>query len=43
MNRPNLTVITNAQVTGIVFDGKRATGMRYAATGAKRPPMLRAR
>ena len=29
MNRPNLIVITNAQVTGIVFDGKRATGLRY--------------
>ena len=33
MNRPNLTVITNAQVTGIVFDGKRATGLRYRRDG----------
>lgn len=27
--RPNLTVITGAHATGIVFDGKRATGLRY--------------
>jgi choline dehydrogenase-like flavoprotein len=27
--RPNLTVITNAHATGIVLDGKRATGLRY--------------
>ena len=33
MNRPNLTVITDAQVTGIVFDGKRATGLRYRRDG----------
>jgi len=29
MNRPNLTVITGAHATGIIFDGKRATGVRY--------------
>ena len=33
MNRPNLTVITNAQVIGIVFDGKCATGLRYQRDG----------
>src|SRR6266404_2718006 len=33
MNRPNLTVITRAQATGIVFDGKRATGVRYHRKG----------
>lgn len=27
--RPNLTVLTGAHATGIVFDGKRATGLRY--------------
>jgi choline dehydrogenase-like flavoprotein len=30
MNRPNLTIITGAHATGLVFDGKRATGLRYA-------------
>jgi choline dehydrogenase-like flavoprotein len=33
MSRPNLTVITRAQVTGIAFDGKRATGVRYHHEG----------
>jgi hypothetical protein len=33
MNRPNLTVITDAQVTGIVFDGQRATGLSYRRDG----------
>ncbi len=33
MNRPNLAVITRAQATGIVFDGKRATGVRYHRKG----------
>jgi choline dehydrogenase-like flavoprotein len=32
-NRPNLTVITNAQVIGVVFDGKCATGLRYRRHG----------
>jgi choline dehydrogenase-like flavoprotein len=27
--RPNLTVITGAHATGIAFDGKRASGVRY--------------
>ncbi|MBM2714305.1 GMC family oxidoreductase N-terminal domain-containing protein [Mesorhizobium caraganae] len=29
MSRPNLTVITGAHATGIVLDGRRATGVRY--------------
>ncbi len=29
MGRPNLTVITNAQATKILFQGKRATGVTY--------------
>jgi choline dehydrogenase-like flavoprotein len=33
MNRPNLTVITHAHATRIVFDGKRATGVRYHRNG----------
>jgi choline dehydrogenase-like flavoprotein len=33
MSRPNLTVITRAQATGLVFDGKRATGVRYRRKG----------
>ena len=27
--RPNLTVVTGAQATGVEFDGRRATGLRY--------------
>jgi choline dehydrogenase-like flavoprotein len=33
MNRKNLTVITKAQAMGIVFEGKRAAGMRYLQKG----------
>ncbi|MVA96760.1 glucose-methanol-choline oxidoreductase [Nitratireductor sp. CAU 1489] len=33
MERANLTVITKAHATGIVFDGKRATGLRYRRKG----------
>jgi len=29
MDRPNLRVITHAQVSRIIFDGKRATGVEY--------------
>lgn len=29
MNRPNLTVITGAQATRVLFDGKRAIGVAY--------------
>lgn len=35
--RPNLTVLTQAQATGIVFDGLRATGVSYlTGDGEKR-------
>lgn len=27
--RPNLTILTNAQATSVVFEGRRATGVRY--------------
>jgi choline dehydrogenase-like flavoprotein len=33
MDRPNLTVITRAHVTGIALDGKRAIGVRYRCNG----------
>ncbi len=32
-NRKNLTVITKALVTKIIFDGKTATGVRYSQSG----------
>ncbi len=28
-NRPNLEILTNAQVTGLVLDGKRVTGVKF--------------
>ena len=34
MNRPNLTVITGAHATGVVFDGLVATGVRFRKKGA---------
>lgn len=33
MDRPNLTVITGADVTSITLEGKRATGVRYKHKG----------
>lgn len=33
MKRPNLHVVTNAHATGIMLEGKRATGVRYNAGG----------
>ena len=36
MGRPNLTVVTGAHATGIVFDGKRAIGIGYRRNGARR-------
>jgi choline dehydrogenase len=35
-SRPNLRVITNAEVEGIALDGKRASGVRYSVGGEKR-------
>ncbi len=31
--RPNLTIVTNAQATAVTFEGRRATGVRYAPGG----------
>ncbi|MGH8687848.1 MAG: GMC family oxidoreductase, partial [Burkholderiales bacterium] len=36
LNRPNLTVITNAHVSKILFEGKAATGVQYRAGGDSR-------
>jgi choline dehydrogenase len=33
MKRPNLRVITGAQVTGLTFDGARVTGITYSRNG----------
>ncbi len=34
--RPNLTIITSATVTGLVFDGRRASGVTATVNGAQR-------
>jgi choline dehydrogenase len=39
MRRPNLTVRTQAHATGILFDGKRAAGVRYAKGGRGGAPV----
>src|ERR671919_1586013 len=36
MGRPNLTVLTGAQATGIVFEGRRAVGLRFVQEGRER-------
>lgn len=41
MERPNLTVVTGAHASRIVFDGKRAVGVAY--TQKKKPAEVRAR
>jgi choline dehydrogenase len=33
MGRPNLTVLTHAHATGLILEGKRAAGVRYAQGG----------
>ncbi len=35
-SRPNLAVVTDAQVTGLRFDGRRATGVDYQQGGSSR-------
>ncbi|XP_064627624.1 glucose dehydrogenase [FAD, quinone]-like [Lineus longissimus] len=35
MDRPNLHVIVNAQVTKVLFDGKTATGVQFVRNGTK--------
>src|SRR6185295_4067486 len=37
MKRPNLTVRTRAHATGLVFEGKRAVGVRYRKGGRNGP------
>lgn len=32
-HRPNLTVVTAAHVTGVILEGRRATGVRYSVKG----------
>jgi choline dehydrogenase len=36
MGRPNLTVLTGAQATGIVFEARRAVGLRFVQEGRER-------
>ena len=36
LNRPNLQVLTGAQVTRVLFDGRRATGVEVQQGGARR-------
>jgi choline dehydrogenase len=36
MKRPNLAVVTGALATSIVWDGRRATGVRYRRNGVER-------
>jgi choline dehydrogenase len=44
MKRPNLTVLTHAHATGLVLEGKRAVGVRYAKGGpGGQPREVRAR
>lgn len=42
MKRPNLVVETHAQVTRLLFDGKRATGIEYMHNGELRQAQARA-
>jgi choline dehydrogenase len=37
MKRPNLTVLTKVHATGIIFEGKRAAGIRYSTGGRNGP------
>jgi choline dehydrogenase-like flavoprotein len=36
LNRPNLRVVAGAHVERLIFDGRRAVGVRYGADGASR-------
>ncbi len=42
LGRPNLQVITGAQATQILFDGKRATGVEYLQQGTRHRVQARA-
>ncbi len=35
LNRPNLRLVTNAEIDQLTFDGKRATGVTYRHNGAR--------
>jgi len=37
--RPNLRVLTNAQATGLILEGKRVTGLQYRQGGQQRSAM----
>jgi choline dehydrogenase-like flavoprotein len=41
LGRPNLEVITGAQVTRILFDGKRASGVEYLRGGSRHTAAVR--
>jgi len=41
LGRPNLEVITGAQVTRILFDGKRASGVEYLRGGSRHTASVR--
>lgn len=41
MSRPNLSVVTHAQVERITFDGRRATGVRFRRDGQVETPTAR--
>jgi choline dehydrogenase len=36
MDRPNLTVLTNAETLALTFDGKRCTGVKFAPKARRR-------
>lgn len=40
--RPNLRVLTNAQATGLILEGKRVTGLQYRQGGQQRSAMASA-
>ena len=42
MKRPNLTVLTKVHATSIIFEGKRAAGIRYS-TGGRSGPLTEVR
>ena len=39
MKRPNLTVVTRAHATNLIFEGKRAVGVRYRKGGRNGAPL----
>ncbi|HEV7337522.1 MAG TPA: GMC family oxidoreductase N-terminal domain-containing protein [Bosea sp. (in: a-proteobacteria)] len=43
LSRPNVTLLTNARASSILFDGKRAVGVRYLQERNGRPAEVKAR